>query len=268
LKKIKLLWVLFVSLILVLLVSIFFSLAYKNKPKNINKNIVLETAQVTVAPTSTPEDIPYPTSLAPELPEGFVYVNDVIPSVKVDMRYYTENNFVGSRIDGYNANRAILTVQAAYALSNAATTLAEDGYTLLIYDAYRPAKAVEHFVRWANDPEDQKMKADYYPEINKESLINYGYISQKSGHSRGSSIDLTLLDSQGNLADMGGTFDLFSNVSHSDTDAFITETQAANRNLLKKAMEDAGFMISVQEWWHFKLINEPYVDEYFDFDIN
>jgi len=267
LKKYRFLWILLISLMIVL-VSSCYSLSVDNKSKDNTNDLNLNTAEISTAPTVTPYDLPEPTNIPPVLPEGFVYIKDIIPSVTVEMRYFTENNFVGCKIDGYNANRAILTVQAAYALNNAAAALQSKGYTLLIYDAYRPAKAVEHFVRWANDLEDQAMKSVFYPDVNKENLIKYGYISQKSGHSRGSSVDLTLLDSQGKLVDMGGTFDLFSNVSHSDTDSFVTETQAANRKILRKTMEDAGFVVSVQEWWHFKLINEPYIDEYFDFDIN
>lgn len=200
------------------------------------------------------------------LPDGFVYVDDVIPTVELDIRYYTDYNFVGEKIDGYVAPLAILTTKAAEALKVAAEELAKDGYTFRIYDAYRPQKAVAHFVRWAQT-EDATMKETFYPSMEKSVLFQDGYISDKSRHSRGSTVDLTIVDKNGNEVDMGGYFDLLDTVSNYDTDA-ITDTQHANREYLKRIMDKAGFNSIRTEWWHFQLREEPYPDTYFDFDID
>jgi len=201
------------------------------------------------------------------LPEGFVYVDEVIPAARFDNRYFGEYNFVGTRIDGYNAPFAILTKEAAEALKRVSDDLAEEGYGILIYDAYRPQKAVNHFVAWSRDPSDTKMKDDFYPEVDKSRLFELGYIASKSGHSRGSTVDLTLvrLDT-GELVDMGGPYDFFGPLSHHGTD-LVTEEQTANRNILKETMEKHGFAAYDQEWWHYTLKPEPYPDTYFDFDV-
>jgi D-alanyl-D-alanine dipeptidase len=199
------------------------------------------------------------------LPEGFVYVDDVIPTVDLDIRYYTDYNFVGEKIDGYVAPLAILTTQAADALKVAADKLAEDGYRIRIYDAYRPQKAVQNFVRWAQT-DDASMKDVFYPSMEKAVLFKDGYISDKSRHSRGSTIDMTIVDKDGNEIDMGGYFDLLDTRSNYDTNQ-ITQAQHENREYLKKIMDEAGFNSIRTEWWHFQLREEPYPDTYFDFDI-
>lgn len=199
------------------------------------------------------------------LAEGFVYVDDVIPSVELEIRYYTDYNFVGEKIDGYVAPLGILTTQAADSLKVAADKLAVDGYRIRIYDAYRPQKAVEHFVRWAQT-DDASRKDIFYPSMEKSILFSDGYISNKSRHSRGSTVDLTIVDKDDNEIDMGGYFDLLDTVSNYDTD-LITDAQHANREYLRNIMDEAGFDSIRTEWWHFQLRDEPYPDTYFDFDI-
>ncbi|MGB4494792.1 MAG: M15 family metallopeptidase, partial [Limnochordia bacterium] len=206
--------------------------------------------------------------LAFELPEGFVYVKDVIPTARLDIRYYTGYNFVGTRINGYNAPVAILTREAAEALKKAADILDEQGYYIKIFDAYRPVRAVEHFVLWAQDLEDQKMKAEFYPDVDKALLFDLGYIALRSGHSRGSVVDLTLVYKDTlDEVDMGSSFDFFGPISHHGTD-LITPEQEANRNILRDAMVAAGFEPYPEEWWHYRLIDEPYTDQYFDFPVD
>jgi zinc D-Ala-D-Ala dipeptidase len=199
------------------------------------------------------------------LPGGFVYVDDVIPTVELDIRYYTEYNFVGEKIDGYVAPLAILTTEAANALKMAADRLAEDGYHIKIYDAYRPQKAVNHFVRWSQG-EDAAMKQTFYPSMEKAVLFTDGYISNKSRHSRGSTVDLTIVDDNGGEIDMGGYFDMLDTISNYDTNQ-ITDKQHENREYLRSIMEEAGYDSIRTEWWHFQLREEPYKDTYFDFDI-
>jgi D-alanyl-D-alanine dipeptidase/tRNA(Arg) A34 adenosine deaminase TadA len=206
--------------------------------------------------------------LASGLPEGFVYITDVIPTAKLDIRYYTGYNFVGTRIEGYHAPTAILTKEAAEALKQAAEILDEQGYYIKVFDAYRPLRAVEHFVLWAQDLDDQKMKADFYPEVDKERLFELGYVALRSGHSRGSVVDLTLIYKDTlDEVDMGSPFDFFGEISHHGTD-LITPEQEANRNILRDAMVAAGFEPYPEEWWHYRLADEPYTDRYFDFPVD
>lgn len=200
------------------------------------------------------------------LPTGFVFVKDLIPTAHEDIRYAGSHNFMGRPADGYHAPRAVLTCEAARALRAAAETFAEKGYTLLLYDGYRPQRAVNHFMRWAEDLTDVAAKAEFYPDLDKSELFDRGYIARRSGHSRGSTIDLTLLDSNGQPLDMGGEFDWFSPVSGHDY-AGLTQAQKANRLLLKDGMMDAGFLPYSEEWWHYRLKDEPYPDTYFDFVI-
>ncbi|HPU02053.1 MAG: M15 family metallopeptidase [Firmicutes bacterium] len=201
------------------------------------------------------------------LPEGFVYVHEVIDTVQLDIRYYGENNFVGTRIDGYERPVAILSEEAAAALKVAADILEEQGYYIKIFDAYRPQMAVDHFIRWAQDLDDVKMKEQFYPDVDKSKLFELGYIAEKSGHSRGSTVDLTLVDKHtGEELDMGGGFDFFGEISHHGTD-LITEEQERNRNILREAMVAAGFKPYPEEWWHYTLENEPYPDTYFNFKV-
>lgn len=199
------------------------------------------------------------------LPEGFVYVDDIIPTVELDIRYYTEYNFVGEKIDGYIAPLAILTTEAANALKKASDRLAEDGYHIKIYDAYRPQKAVDHFVRWSQ-AEDATMKETFYPSMEKAVLFTDGYISKKSRHSRGSTVDLTIVNENGGEIDMGGYFDMLDTISNYDTNQ-ITEKQHENREYLRSIMDEAGYDSIRTEWWHFQLRDEPYKETYFDFDI-
>lgn len=198
----------------------------------------------------------------------FVLVSEVIPDVIQEIRYYSTYNFVGDRIAGYEEPVAILTKEAAAALKEVSDELQQKGYRLKIYDAYRPQMAVENFVNWAKDLTDVRMKAYFYPELEKNVLFSQGYISSHSGHSRGSTVDLTLVDMRtGKEVDMGGTFDYFGELSHPAYRG-ITEEQYQNRMLLRDAMTAHGFKPISTEWWHFTLKDEPYPDTYFTFPVN
>ena len=204
---------------------------------------------------------------ASNLPEGFIYVKDMIKTAQLDMRYYGDNNFVGTRIDGYEAPVAILTEEAATALKIAADSLEKQGYYIKIFDAYRPQQAVDHFIRWAEDINDIRMKDSLYPDLDKSILFDLGYIAKKSGHTRGSVVDLTIVSKDtGEELDMGSGFDFFGEISHHDTN-LITKKQEANRNILRNAMVAAGFEAYSKEWWHYQLKNEPYPDKYFNFTV-
>lgn len=200
---------------------------------------------------------------------GFVSLAEAVPDVILEIRYYSTYNFVGDRIDGYEEPCALLTREAAEALSGAAADAAEIGCRLKIYDAYRPQTAVDNFVRWAEDVDDTRMKEYFYPELDKSVLFDQGYIAAKSGHSRGSTLDLTLFDMDtGKELDMGGTFDYFGELSHPDYTGDLTEEQIANRNALRDIMMDNGFLPLSTEWWHFTLEDEPYPDTYFTFPVS
>ena len=198
---------------------------------------------------------------------GFVSVSEAIPDVMLDIRYYSTFNFIGERIDGYEAPVALLTREAASALKEVNGEAVGKGYRLKIYDAYRPQKAVDHFMRWAKDSDDIRMKSYFYPDLEKREIIPGGYIAEHSGHSRGSTVDLTLFDvcTQKDL-DMGGPFDFFGALSHPDYRG-ITEAQYENRMLLRDMMLRRGFTPITSEWWHFTLGNEPYPDTYFTFPV-
>ena len=197
----------------------------------------------------------------------FVEIAEVAADVILEIRYYSTFNFIGDRIDGYSEPTALLTREAADALKAASDELKEKGYRLKIYDAYRPQRAVDHFVRWAKDVSDQRMKKVFYPDVPKEKLFDLGFIAERSGHSRGSTVDLTLFDmALGCDADMGGYFDFFGDISHYEH-ASLSKAQRANRALLRNAMVQAGFAPYENEWWHFTLANEPYPDRYFDFPV-
>ncbi len=204
------------------------------------------------------------------IPDGFVYVSEVIPDIVEDLRYYGENNFLGARVDGYEAPRAVLSKPAALALKGVQDDLRPFGLGLKIFDAYRPQRAVNHFVRWAKDLKDTKNKAGFYPDVDKKHLFRDGYIASKSGHTRGSTVDLTIVSLQkpdvGRQLDMGTTFDYFGKASwpfNLTMDAGVR----ANRLLLQSLMVKHGFDLYDKEWWHFTLKNEPYPDTYFDFPI-
>ena len=223
---------------------------------------------VAISVPDTVADISSDTS-SHHLPEGFAYVRDSIPGIAEDIRYCSENNFIGDTIDGYMAPRAILTNEAIHALKAVQTELNGNGYGLKIFDAYRPQRAADHFVRWSKDMQDQRMKAAYYPDIQKISLFRKGYIADSSGHTRGSAIDLTLIYQDGAHAgeetDMGCSFDHFGPIAGNS--AVITSRQKDHRQLLKETMEKHGFIAYRGEWWHFLLKNEPHPNTYFDFSV-
>ena len=210
------------------------------------------------------------TAVVPEMDSSdFVLLTDVVPDAILEIRYYSTYNFVGDRIDGYEQPTALLTKEAAAALKNASDELKAKGYRLKIYDAYRPQKAVTHFMNWAKDIDDTRMKEYFYPELDKSVLFDQGYIAEKSGHSRGSTVELTLFDMKTEKeVDMGGTFDYFGELSHPDYKEGITEEQYSHRMILRDAMINNGFKPLVEEWWHFTLENEPYPDTYFQFPVN
>ena len=202
-----------------------------------------------------------------KLPDNFVYVSELVPDALLDIRYYNSYNFVGARVDGYRAPVAVLVRPAAKALVLAANAAREQGYLLRIFDAYRPQEAVNHFVRWAKDPEDTGTKAIFYPDVDKPDLFARGYIMEKSGHTRGATVDLTLVDrATGRELDMGSAFDYFGVISHHGA-AGISSEQADNRKKLRSIMISAGFVPYEKEWWHYTLRNEPYPDTYFDFPV-
>lgn len=208
------------------------------------------------------------TSQAWALPEGFVYVDEVVPDAVVELRYNLSHNFVGHPIDGYRGDRAILSRPAAEALANVQADLRPFGLGIKIFDAYRPQRAVDHFMRWAKDLSDTKTKARYYPDTDKRDLFKEGYIAERSGHSRGSTVDLTLVSrSNPRLPlNMGTPFDFFSVASWPDYPRLAPQ-QRANRLLLQSLMAKHGFKPYPKEWWHFTLKDEPYPDTYFDFVV-
>ncbi len=207
------------------------------------------------------------TPASSPLPAGFVYVGEAAPDVLLEIRYYSTYNFVGARIDGYEAPRAILSADAAAALQRASLEAMALGYVLKIYDAYRPQRAVDHFVRWAASPGATANRQCFYPLLDKSELFAKNYIADKSGHSRGSTVDLTLMRRlSGRELDMGSPFDFFGPVSHHGSE-LVSAEQAANRALLRAIMENAGFVPYAGEWWHYTLANEPYPNSYFDFVV-
>ncbi|WP_345974864.1 M15 family metallopeptidase [Sulfurimonas sp. HSL3-7] len=193
--------------------------------------------------------------------QRFVNVNTLIPSIHFDMRYASNENFVGQAIEGYDDPICYLTKEAALALQKAQSDLQREGYRLHIFDCFRPQRAVDHFVRWAKDLNDTRMKETYYPHVDKEVLFERGYIAARSGHSRGSTIDLTI-----EKLDMGTPFDFFDPRSHTHSEA-VTKKQHQNRMKLKKIMERNGYVNYAEEWWHFTLKDEPFKTTYFDFKI-
>ena len=201
-------------------------------------------------------------------PSGFVLLSDYIPHIVQEIRYYSTYNFIGDRIDGYEEPCALLTKEAARSLKAVSNEMMVMGYRLKVFDAYRPACAVKHFVLWGIEDQDIRMKPYFYPDLDKTSLFSQGYIAKQSSHSRGSAVDLTLLDMKsGKELDMGSPFDLFSEVSHPDYKG-ITEEQYNNRMLLQKVMVRSGFKPIDCEWWHFSLAEEPYPYTYFEFPVS
>ena len=199
---------------------------------------------------------------------GFVVLADYVPHIVQEIRYYSTYNFIGERIDGYEEPCALLTKEAARALKAVSNEMIVRGYRLKVFDAYRPACAVKHFVLWGIEDQDIRMKPYFYPDLQKQELFEKGYIAKKSSHSRGSTVDLTLLDmSTGGELDMGSPFDLFSVVSHPDYKG-ITEQQYENRMMLQRVMVRSGFEPIDCEWWRFTLKDEPYPDTYFEFPVS
>ncbi|MFB9553347.1 M15 family metallopeptidase [Streptomyces roseoviridis] len=234
-----------------------------------------------------------PAGAAPEsrAPREFVALDRVDPTILQEMRYTTEHNFVGERVDGYRQPVCILTRPAAEALHRAQVKLLARGYTLKVYDCYRPQRAVDHFVRWAKDLDDERMKREFYPLVDKSRLFADGYIAEKSGHSRGSTVDVTVVRlpaaptrpyvpgeplvecfrPQGerfpdNSLDMGTGFDCFDTLSHTD-DPRVQGAQRANRDLLRNALAEQGFVNLPEEWWHFTFKPEPFPSAFFDFPV-
>ena len=205
----------------------------------------------------------------PASPEAdFVLLADVCPDIIQEIRYYTTYNFVGERIPGYERPIAYLTRQAADSLKLVCDDLKEQGYRLKVFDAYRPQMAVDFFVRWGSDLEDQRMKEYFYPDCPKSELFRRGYIAHKSGHTRGSTLDLTLFDMKTEReVDMGGTYDFLGETSHYNYSHGLTRDQINHRRILREAMMRHGFKPIAVEWWHFTLRNEPYPDHYFTFPI-
>jgi len=211
--------------------------------------------------------VPQSARAQASLPPGFVDASAVVDGLVVDMRYFGSDNFVGERIDGYERPRCVLSAPAANALAAVQRGLAARGLGLKVFDCYRPQRAVANFVRWAQRIDDVKRKREFYPHVDKRDLFKEGYISQRSGHSRGSTVDLTLVRrSDGRELDMGSPFDFFSPKSWS-SDASVSGEAHANRALLAAAMTHGGFRPYKKEWWHFTLAGEPFPDTYFDFPI-
>ena len=202
-----------------------------------------------------------------QLPEGFVYVTDVIPDIKLDLRYCSHYNFVGKPVDGYNAEVCIMTQQASEALKKVQDELRQQNKSLKIFDAYRPQQAVNHFMKWAKNVNDTLMKQDFYPDVKKQNLFKLEYIASRSGHSRGSTVDLTIVDLEtGEELDMGSPYDFFGEVSWVN-DTTITKEQQDNRQLLQRLMLKHNFRNYPKEWWHFTLRWEPFPKTYFDFPV-
>ena len=200
-------------------------------------------------------------------PDDFVYLLDLEPSIKIELRYFSNNNFIGQPIDGYHRSTIIVSKPTEIALQKVQNDLEKKGLGLKIFDAYRPQQAVNHFVRWAKVLNDTLMKQSYYPDVPKSELFKRGYIASKSGHSRGSTVDLTLIDlDTGNELDMGSPYDFFGVQSHPFYKK-ITDKQRKNRMLLRRVMLKNGFKPYENEWWHFTLRDEPFPNQYFDFPV-
>lgn len=209
----------------------------------------------------------YPNNIAMD-PSGFVLLSDYVPHAIQEIRYFSTYNFIGERIDGYEEPCALITKEAARALKAVSNELFVQGYRLKVFDVYRPACAVRSFVLWGLEDQDKRMKEYFYPDLEKGELFVQGYIAKRSSHSRGSTVDLTLLEMKtGKEVDMGSPFDFFGEISHPDYMG-ITREQYENRMILRNAMLRNGFLPDPCEWWHFTLENEPYPDTYFEFPVS
>ncbi|MDB2384905.1 M15 family metallopeptidase [Polaribacter sp.] len=204
---------------------------------------------------------------AQKLPNGFVYLNTIDNTIASELRYISNNNFIGKPINGYHKNIVIISTPAAKALAKIQKELLKDSLSLKIFDAYRPQQSVNHFVEWAQQLNDTLMKHQYYPKVKKSELFNLGYIASKSGHTRGGTVDLTIIDLKTNKElDMGSPYDFFGDISHVFSDKISLE-QKENRMLLRKVMLNYNFRPYQYEWWHFTLNNEPFPRTYFNFPI-
>ena len=199
------------------------------------------------------------------IPNEFVKVSEELPEVLLDIKYASQDNFVGRVIVGYENPQVVITRQAMVGLKCACNYFKNKGFGVKIFDAYRPQKAVNDFVQWSKQLGDTLMKSNYYPDVEKSRLFEKGYIASRSGHSRGSTLDLTLVDlTSGKDLNMGSDFDFFGEISHTDSDK-ISETEKENRLILKTGMLRCGFKAYSKEWWHFTLEEEPFLEAYFDF---
>ena len=205
-----------------------------------------------------------------QLPSGFTVLNNQIPELEVELRYSTSKNFMGRRVKAYYSDIAIGSIALAKQLKKVQAELKPMGFGIKIFDAYRPQTAVDDFIKWSEIPNDTISKKEYYPNLKKNTLFDLGFISKKSGHSRGSTVDLTLIylgkDKKGKELDMGSSWDFFGDISNYDSSK-ISEIQKLNRKLLRDVMISNGFKPYEKEWWHFTLINEPFPDTYYDFSI-
>jgi len=205
---------------------------------------------------------------AQKLPKNFVYLEDIVPSIRIELRYFSNNNFIGKPIDGYNSKSLIITEETAKSLKKIQQELLQKELSLKIFDGYRPQKAVDHFVRWVQVLKDTLMKAQFYPKVKKNNLLKNGYIAERSGHSRGSTIDLTIINNKtGKALDMGSAYDFFGIQSH-PLYQNISKKQKNNRMLLRNTMLNHGFTPYENEWWHFTLKKEPFPNTYFTFPIS
>jgi D-alanyl-D-alanine dipeptidase len=199
--------------------------------------------------------------------DDFAFVDELLPGIRWDAKYATWDNFTGQPVDGYLANRIVGTTALCAALRRAREQAASLGFGLFLWDGYRPQRAVDCFIRWSRQPEDGRTKPRHYPHIDRAEIVEQGYVAAKSGHSRGSTVDLTLYHlAAGDLAPMGGRHDLMDPVSHHEAPG-ITPAESANRRCLRSVMAACGFRSYACEWWHYTLAHEPYPDTYFDFPV-
>jgi D-alanyl-D-alanine dipeptidase len=233
--------------------------------RRIDGRPMLKLCLALLAAFGTPAALAQMPQAAQQRPAAFVDAAAVVPGLVADMRYAGSHNFVGRPIDGYQAPRCLLTQDAAAALADVARDLAPR-FVIKVFDCYRPVRAVMNFVRWARDLNDTAGKAEFYPGVDKRTLFRDGYIASRSGHSRGSTLDLTLAATDGRELDMGTPFDFFSPKSWT-ADPSISAEQHANRMVLATAMHRRGFRGYDKEWWHFTLSHEPFPETYFDFPV-